>query len=94
MAQAIHIELSKQPIKDWRTWAACRGTDPNTFFPNRGESITPAKIICGTCIVQVECLEDAIIRREPAGVRAGLSTRDRRVLIGNRADAKLKTKSV
>ena len=90
MAQRKNVE----PIKDWRTWAACRGTDPNVFFPNRGESIKQAATICGTCIVQVECLEDAIVRREPAGVRAGLSTRDRRVLIGNRADAKLKVKSV
>jgi len=74
-------------ITQWRTWAACRGLPFEIFFPLRGESTKDAKSICSNCIVQLECLEDAIKRREPAGVRAGLSTRDRRVIIGNRKDA-------
>jgi len=66
---------------NWRLTANCLGLPWRTFFPQRGESTKPAKIVCAECSVKAECLEDAIYRREPAGVRGGLSTRDRRLII-------------
>ncbi len=77
-----------EPLKNWRTYAACIGLYGDPFFLNRGQSARPAKAICAICIVGSECLEDAIERREIAGIRAGLSTRDRRRIIQNREDAK------
>ena len=64
----------------WRLSALCRGADPETFFPKRGESTRPAKAICAGCPVKMDCLEDAIIRNEPAGVRGGRSLEERKKL--------------
>jgi len=67
--------------EDWRMHAACIGAPQEIFFPSRGKSIQPARAICNGCVVSVQCLEDAIIRREPAGVRGGLSAFQRRKVI-------------
>ena len=71
-------------IDDWRLYASCLGLDWKVFFPNRGESTQPAKAVCRNCIVRTECLDDAIYRKEPAGVRGGLATRERRKLVRTR----------
>ena len=59
---------------------SCRGMDPDIFFPDRGESLTPAKTICADCIVRDECLEYALDNRERFGVWGGTSERERRRL--------------
>jgi hypothetical protein len=69
------------PNGTWRNDASCIGYDQTIFFPHRGESITRAKEICADCPVQVQCVEDALMRREPAGVRGGLSQHRRRDLM-------------
>jgi len=61
----------------WRDKAYCRGLDHNMFFPKRGESTKISKGICGSCDVREECLEDAIMRKEIAGIRGGKSKRER-----------------
>jgi len=66
---------------EWRLYASCLGLDWVIFYPNRGESTRPAKSVCEFCVVKTECLDDAVYRKEPAGVRGGLSTRERRKLI-------------
>ena len=43
-------------MDDWRNLAACKGLDPNLFFPTTGESINQAQAVCNTCPVTVECL--------------------------------------
>jgi WhiB family transcriptional regulator, redox-sensing transcriptional regulator len=60
------------------TVGACRGTDPDVFFPDRGESLEPAKRICGECVVRDECLEHALANGERFGVWGGTSERERR----------------
>ena len=40
----------------WRESAACRGSNSDVFFPERGASTHLAKAICGVCPVQAECL--------------------------------------
>lgn len=59
---------------------SCRGMDPDVFFPDRGESLAPAKQVCAECIVRDECLEFALDNRERFGVWGGTSERERRRL--------------
>lgn len=57
---------------------SCRGVDPDVFFPDRGESLSPAQAICAECIVSDECLEYALANGERFGVWGGTSERERR----------------
>jgi WhiB family transcriptional regulator, redox-sensing transcriptional regulator len=66
---------------------SCRGMDPEIFFPDRGESLRPAKEVCGGCIVRDECLEYALDNRERFGVWGGTSERERRRLRRARREA-------
>jgi len=59
-------------------FGACRGTDPDVFFPDRGESLEPAKQVCAGCVVRDECLEHALRNGERFGVWGGTSERERR----------------
>ena len=70
------MEHSQLPV-EWRDLASCKGLDHNLFFPNRGESTKKAKAICDKCVVQEECLVDAIMRKEIAGIRGKKSKRER-----------------
>jgi WhiB family redox-sensing transcriptional regulator len=47
---------------DWRTDGACRGEDPDLFFPTPGDTrgINAAKGICVGCPVRRACLADAL----------------------------------
>jgi WhiB family transcriptional regulator, redox-sensing transcriptional regulator len=73
---------------DWRCWAACRGVDPELFFPV-GEygpalaQIVRAKEVCAGCPVVAECLSFALVAI-PEGVAGGLTGEERRVLRGKR----------
>jgi WhiB family redox-sensing transcriptional regulator len=66
---------------------ACRGVDPDLFFPDRGESLEPAKRICSECVVRDECLEHALASGERFGVWGGTSERERRRLRRTRRTA-------
>lgn len=62
----------------WMHQARCVGSDPELFFPARGESTREAKSICHACPVQPECLEHALTEGEKFGIWGGLSERERR----------------
>jgi WhiB family redox-sensing transcriptional regulator len=68
--------------KPWMLRALCARTDPDTFFPDMGQSVEPAKRVCMGCEVRGECLEYALINHERHGVWGGLSERQRRKLEG------------
>ena len=73
----------------WREVAACAETDPDAFFPAKGESSRPAKQLCGGCPVKWECLEDALNTDDVRhGVRGGLGPRDRVKLLRGRQQLK------
>jgi len=64
----------------WRELAACRGTDLEVFFPERGESAGPARQLCARCPVRQPCLDYAITNRITYGIWGGLTERERRAL--------------
>ena len=64
----------------WRELAACRGTDLEVFFPERGESAGPARQVCAACPVRQPCLDYAITNRITHGIWGGLTERERRQL--------------
>jgi len=60
--------------------AACRGTDLDLFFPERGEAAGPARRICARCPVRQPCLEYALSNPITHGIWGGLTDRERRPL--------------
>ena len=64
----------------WRELAACRGTNLEVFFPERGESAGPARQVCAGCPVRQPCLDYAITNRITHGIWGGLTERERRAL--------------
>lgn len=68
----------------WRQRAACRGVDPDIFYPVTDEEAEEAKAICGECPVRQPCLEYAITNREKDGVWGGATERERRRIIRQR----------
>ncbi len=65
---------------DWRGSALCAQTDPEVFFPTKGQPTQAAKAVCAACPVRPQCLEDALADDVRFGVWGGLSTRERLVL--------------
>ena len=61
----------------WRDQAACRGMNPDMFFPARGEHVRNAVAVCATCPVAADCLECAVAEPETVGVWAGTTSPDR-----------------
>jgi WhiB family transcriptional regulator, redox-sensing transcriptional regulator len=68
----------------WRDHAACRGVDPDIFYPTSDEEAEQAKAICGLCSVRHACLEHALAIREKEGVWGGATERERRRIIRQR----------
>lgn len=71
----------------WRQRGACRGLDPNTFYPDEEDEVeasAAAKVICGVCPVQESCLEFALSSRESQGIWGGATARERRRIIRQR----------
>ena len=62
----------------WQQQAACRGLDPELFFPARGASTTEARAVCAACPVRSQCEAVALARTEKFGIWGGLSERQRR----------------
>ncbi|TML37927.1 MAG: WhiB family transcriptional regulator [Actinobacteria bacterium] len=68
----------------WRNRAACRGVDPDVFYPVSDEETEVAKAICAQCPVREACLEYALANRERDGVWGGATERERRRMIRQR----------
>lgn len=68
------------PEPDWRQ-AACRGKDPELFFPIAGSADEQdARNICHTCTIKNECLDWALAQtghQAPDGIWGATSTEDR-----------------
>lgn len=69
----------------WAREGLCAQTDPELFYPEKGESNKEAKRICMGCPVRRQCLEYALAVREPFGVWGGTSERERSRMLAKRA---------
>jgi WhiB family redox-sensing transcriptional regulator len=77
-------EVTHRMNLSWRQHAACRGIDPNIFYPASDEDAEEAKSICASCPVRQACLEYALANRERDGVWGGATERERRRLVRQR----------
>ncbi|MGH3500941.1 MAG: WhiB family transcriptional regulator [Nocardioidaceae bacterium] len=82
--RALLAVLDLQP---WMEDALCAQTDPEVFFPDKGQSAKQAKRVCARCPVQQPCLAYALDRPELQGVWGGLTERERRQLRTARREA-------
>jgi WhiB family redox-sensing transcriptional regulator len=71
----------------WRRHAACRGLDPEIFYPSVDDDVDDAKAVCGSCVVQETCLEFALQGREKEGVWGGATEKERRRILRQRRRA-------
>ena len=71
----------------WRRHSACRGLDPDIFYPETDEEALAAKLVCGECSVQETCLEFALQGREKEGVWGGATEKERRRILRQRRRA-------
>lgn len=60
--------------------AACRGCDPNLFFPEQGCDASYARSICRSCPEREPCLQEALRNEEQFGIWGGTNGRERRKL--------------
>lgn len=74
----IEEALANRP--KWMDEGICAQTDPDAFYPEKGGSTAPAKLICMRCPVAGACLEYAQENHEYYGIWGGLSARERRRL--------------
>lgn len=81
------------PSTTWHDDAACQGADTTVFFPASDNNAGPAKAICDTCPVAVECLEWAIETRQPDGVWGGMTAQERHRLVRRRQKAARKARA-
>lgn len=64
--------------REWEKQAACRGMNPDLFFPEFGFLLEPdVPAACGRCPVRGECLDYAITHDEQ-GVWGGLTDDQRK----------------
>lgn len=66
---------------DWMVGAHCAQTDPEAFFPDKGDSTRAAKAMCASCDVTTQCLQYALDNHERFGVWGGHSERERRKIL-------------
>lgn len=73
----------KPPVGDWAEQRACKGRDPEEFFPGRGDlwPIYSAKVICAGCPVRLECATYALTSpKERDGIWGGFTGMELRKL--------------
>ncbi len=69
----------------WRQHAACRGIEPDVFYPlDEDDDAEAAKEVCTACPVRQACLEHALSHRERDGVWGGATERERRRMLRHR----------
>ena len=71
------------PVLDERPWAvfaACKDSEPTTFFPTTPEGERNAIRICQGCSVVMECLEFALETKARFGIWGGQTEKQRKAL--------------
>lgn len=78
------LSFLDEPDDENNPWsgALCAETDPEAFFPEKGESSHEAKMVCASgCPIRDFCLEFALRNKEEFGIWGGLSASERRRLV-------------
>lgn len=65
---------------DWLTQARCAVQNCDGLY-EQGAIQKEARTICADCSVRIQCLADALERRENFGVWGGLNERERRAIL-------------
>lgn len=65
---------------EWMRAGLCAQTDPEEFYPDKGQNTGAARAVCAVCPVRTECLAYALDHGERHGVWGGHSERERREL--------------
>lgn len=75
--QPPYIRAAPVGDRPWLGAAACRGLDPNIFFPESGEAVTEPLAICARCTVMTECRTWAVahVTSHHGGIWGGLTGR-------------------
>jgi hypothetical protein len=79
------LGFSGAGVAGWRESAACRGVDPEVFYPvgtgpRLAEELAAAKAVCAGCPVRAVCLADVMAIEDPGlrwGVVGGLAPAER-----------------
>ncbi len=69
---------------NWKDYGACKGLEPDLFYPEDDADAGEAKAVCEVCNVRVACLEYALQTHEKQGVWGGATERERRRIIRQR----------
>lgn len=77
-------------VESWRRSAACRGENPELFFPigtggPAARQIEQAKEICRRCPVVAQCLESALANGEDEGIWGATTPEERRMIRRSRS---------
>ena len=68
----------------WRQRGACRGLDPEIFYPETDDEAAEAQAVCAGCAVREACLQFALDTREAEGIWGGTTGRERRRILRQR----------
>lgn len=77
------LSFLDEPEDKENPWAGalCAETDPEAFFPEKGESSQEAKKVCASgCPIRDFCLQFALENREEFGIWGGMSAVERKRL--------------
>lgn len=80
--------MSGADDRAWMALAACRGYDPETWFPGEGRGprdTTRARRICVDCPVRQQCADYAIATSANYGIWGGLTVNQRNRIARDRA---------
>lgn len=77
-ANELSLPMPPHRMGAWRDRGACRGMNPDMFFPERGDDARDAKAVCARCPVTADCLEWALTAPEKDGIWGGTSGKDRK----------------
>lgn len=87
------LGLAEDDGLDWMADGLCRETDPEIFFPEKGQGradvTRAAKRVCHRCEVTDRCLEYALDTRDPWGIWGGHTTPEREALLSARANGQV-----
>ncbi len=74
--------LPSSPALDpeWMQDGVCRYTDPEVFYPVKGQPSSSPRRICASCPVQQRCLQWALTLGDDYGIWGGRTARERKAL--------------